>query len=376
MSMIYCDNAAATRVSDEVLEEMLPYLKENYGNASSIYSLGVRSKKAIETAREKVACAINASPDEIYFTSGATESNNWALAQLPQYKPVLTSAFEHPSVENTLKKNSPHIIKVFPKTDGVINMDDVKSHIWNCGRIFGILPNISIMAVNNEIGTIQPIKEIGEICHMENILFHTDATQAIGHIPVDVNNWQVDMMSFSGHKFHAPKGIGVLYVRRGTAIESFIHGGSQEHGMRAGTENAAAIVGLGKAIEIAGKKQSEIKKLRNDLWDLLKDIEGVRFNGNLDKSIANILNISIDGCNGENMVLELDMRGICVSNGSACAEHSLKPSQTLKAIGLTDKQAFESIRISIDENINFKHIMVIASEIRGAIKKLREEKAQ
>ena len=372
--MIYCDNAATTKISDEVLEEMMPYLRENFGNPSSLYSLGYKNKKVIEQARERVAVAINAKPSEIFFTSGATESNNWVLNGVNSSH-IITSAFEHPSIMNTCKalENGHRFVSYAkPDTDGIIHVEDIEKEITCNTKL------ISIMAVNNEIGTIQPIKEIGEMCKDNRIYFHTDATQAIGHIPIDVEEMNIDLMSFSGHKFHAPKGIGVLYIREELQSQNkiipYLYGGSQENNYRAGTENVASIVGLGKAIQIATEnlyKQELIRDKRNDLIRLLFYIDNIKLNGSYDKRIANNVNICIKDCDAEMLLMYLDTQGICASSGSACHTTSLEPSQTLKAIGLNNKQAFESIRFSLSEDVTDEEINYIADSVYMGVARLR-----
>lgn len=378
--MIYADNAATTAISQEVLKVMMPYLTTNYGNASSLYSFGMKNKTAIEKAREQVAKAINAKSNEIYFTSGATESNNWVLNN---FDIILTSSFEHPSIYNVLE-NQPLSISqkdffetfyVLPNSDGIVTLESIQKAIkFEVQRWFETPELISIMAVNNEIGTIQPIKQIGQLCREKGILFHTDATQAIGHIPIDVKEMNIDMLSLSGHKFHAPKGIGVLYIREGVYIKPFMHGGHQENGLRAGTENVASIVGIGKAIEIATRnlyKQSNLNKKKMRLLELISEIGGIEVNGSLEKRIAGNLNIFIKDCDAESLVLRLDINGICVSTGSACSTGTLEPSRTLKSMGLSDEQAFSSIRISLDENITDNEISEMAEIIKREITKLR-----
>jgi cysteine desulfurase len=374
--MIYCDNAATTKIFEEVFNVMLPYLKNNYGNASSLYSIGYKNKKAIEKAREQVATAINALPEEIFFTSGATESNNWVFKGIKFSSPgrIITTSFEHPSVLNSCKRlardNEIIITYLNPDSKGVISVSDVTKHL-RCNTNL-----VSVMTVNNEIGTIQPVKQIGEICKANDVLFHTDATQAMGHMEIDVKDLNIDLMSFSGHKFHAPKGIGVLYICKDiqNRISPLIDGGMQESGFRAGTENVANIVGLGKAIEIAKQNLSQQDKIRaksEKLLKLLLTIDGVSLNGSLDNRIANILNIHVRDCESESLVIMLDTEGLCVSSGSACHGNGLNPSNTLKAIGLTDKQAFESIRISLDESISDNEILEIYKIIKKCVDRLR-----
>lgn len=360
---------------------MLPYLTDYYGNASSLYSFGIKSKKAIERAREQVAKAINAEPNEIYFTSGATESNNWVLNSFCRDDVIITSPFEHPSIFNTFKylrgQKKVNCACLSSNENGIVNVEEL-AHLIKELKFYCNFSLVSVMAVNNELGTIQPIKEIGKLCRKNNILFHTDATQAIGHISIDVKEMNIDLMSFSGHKFHAPKGIGVLYIRHGIELNKFMCGGHQENNMRAGTENVASIVGLGKAIEIATQnlsKQELLKDKTKELIRLISDIEGFHLNSDWNNRIAGTINIRFDGCDGESMVLLLDTEGICVSTGSACSTGILEPSRTLKAIGLSDEQAFESIRISLDDDITNNEIVEISNAIHKSVKKLRRDEA-
>ena len=365
--MIYCDNAATTKISDEVFNEMLPYLKDNFGNPSSLYSIGYKNKKAIEKAREQVAKAINAEPSEIFFTSGATESNNWVLNGI-QSSNIITSDFEHASILNTCKKleeNHHFINYIKPNSEGIISVEDIEKEITCDTRL------ISIMAVNNEIGTIQPIKEIGEMCREHRIYFHTDATQAIGHIPIDVQKMNIDLMSFSGHKFHAPKGIGVLYIRNGVKIQPFMNGGHQESLMRAGTENVASIVGIGKAIEIATHnlgKQNKLREMTNTFINrCYQEIGDIKLNGSYENRIAGTVNLCVNNCYGEEIVLLLDTMGICVSAGSACNSGTTEPSRTLKAIGLTSEQALDSIRFSFDADITELEIKEVFDSFKKSV---------
>ena len=370
--MIYADNAATTKISKEVLNEMLPFLTENYGNSSSLYSLGSRSRKAIEKARKQVAKAINAEPEEIYFTSGATESNNWVINCFKN-STIVISRFEHPSIDvpcNCFAVKGDMNLKYIPiKCSGEINLRWLNL-FWN-----NSVELVSVMAVNNELGTIQPISEIGELCKKHNVLFHTDATQAIGHIPIDVKKMNIDLMSFSGHKFHAPKGVGVLYIRNGIKLDPFILGGMQENNLRAGTENVANIVGIGKAIEIATDKLSEQKELKNKtriLFEKLKEVGGIKLNGDWDNRIAGNLNICIGGVESESFVLQMDIDGICISAGSACHTGSLEPSRSLKAIGLSDKEALSSVRITLDNSITDEEIEEMAGKMKRTIRRMRE----
>lgn len=376
--MIYCDSAATTKISDEVLQSMKPYLTTNYGNASSLYSFGSKCRKAMNKAREQVAKAIGAKPSEIYFTSGGSESDNWAIIgylKNTQKKEIITTEFEHPAVFNTckyLESVGYKVTYIKPDKYGIIHSKDIENAITNDTAL------ISVMTVNNEIGTIQPIKEIGAICQKYNIPFHTDAVQAIGHIPIDVNDMNIDMLSLSGHKFHAPKGIGVLYVREGLKLSPLIYGGEQERGLRAGTENVANIVGLGKAIEICNdnllKEQTRVKSIRDTLVTelilRLSKITDVKFNGFSESKIANNVNITINGCSAESLVLCLDIEGICVSAGSACSSNSGEVSRTLKSIGLSDEETYSTIRISLSNDVTTNDVHIIAEKFERVVSKI------
>ena len=354
--IIYLDHAATTPINNEVLKEMMPYLTEQYANPSSIHNFARKSKKAIEKAREQVANAINAKKSEIYFTSGGTEADNWAISGIANYykdkgKHIITSSIEHPAIINTCKCLEEEGFKVtyLPvNNDGKVSIEDVENSI----RKDTIL--ISIMMANNEIGTIQPIEEIGKIAKERNIIFHTDAVQAVGSVFVDVEKLGVDLLSLSAHKFYGPKGAGVLYIKKGTNIEKFLNGGSQEKGRRPGTENVPSIVGMGKAIEIATRNliehQRKISCLRNKtIEEILKVIPGTVLNGDEKDRLPGNVNISFPKMDAENMILNLDKEGIIVSSGSACASGELEPSHVLKAIGVSHEMAQCSLRFSFGE---------------------------
>lgn len=375
---IYADNAATTAVSEEVLTAMLPYFREGYGNASSIYKLGRDAQKAVETAREKVAKALGAEPREIYFTSCGSESDNWAIKGTAELmakkgkKHVITSVFEHHAVLHTCEYLEKHGFEVtyIPVNDkGLLDPEDIRKAIREDTAL------VTIMYANNEIGTIQPIDEIAAICHEKGVLFHTDAVQAVGHIDIDVHKQGIDMLSLSGHKIHAQKGIGALYVRKGIALPNFVHGGGQERGKRAGTENVPAIVGLGVAIEaatrdIAGKNAVIIPR-RNRLIDGILKLPYTRLNGDRDKRLPGNLNISIEGIEGESLLLLLDMNGICASSGSACTSGSLDPSHVLLSIGLEHAVAHGSLRLSIEENVTDEDVDYILEVIPKVVDRLR-----
>ena len=356
--LIYVDNAATTPISKEVLYAMMPWLTEGYGNASSIYSKGREAGWALKNAREKIAAAFGASPSEIYFTSCGSESDNWAIkgaaAAMAKRgkKHIITSAFEHHAVLHSceaLEKQGFEVTYVPVHENGVVRVEDIEAAIRPDTGL------VTIMYANNEIGTIQPIKEIGALCRERKIWFHTDAVQAVGHVPINVEEQNIDMLSLSGHKIHAQKGVGMLYIRRGISLPNLIDGGGQERGKRAGTENVAAIVGLAKAVEIATanieERAAKTRVLRDRLIDNILKIERTRLNGDREKRLPGNVNISIEGIEGESLLLSLDMYGICASSGSACTSGSLDPSHVLLAIGLKHEVAHGSLRISLsDEN--------------------------
>ena len=353
---VYADNAATTRMSETALKKMLPFFREDYGNPSSLHSVGQAAKTELEKARITVAQSINASFKEIYFTSGGSEADNQAIrtaAYIGKQKGknhIISSAFEHHAVLHTLdalKKESFEITLVDVNENGVIKPEDIEKAITDRTCL------VTIMTANNEIGTVQPVAEIGKICKKHGVLFHTDAVQAVGHIPVDVEEIGCDMLSASAHKFHGPKGIGFLYVKKGIILRSLIEGGAQERGKRAGTENLPAIVGMAAALEEAvNNLDSNIKKvtqMRNTLIDGLKGIEKSRINGDIEKRLPGTLNMCFEGIEGESLLLLLDSKGICASSGSACTSGSLDPSHVLLAIGVPVEIAHGSLRLSINE---------------------------
>lgn len=350
----YFDNNATTKVDDEVLKEMIPYFKEYYGNASSIYKLGQKSKNKIEEVREKISSILNCNPNEIYFTSGGSESNNLALkgimsANKSKGKHLITSMIEHPSILNTCKslENEGYEITYLSVDEkGVVNLNELENSI----REDTVL--VSIMFANNEIGTIEPIKEIAAICKSKGVIFHTDVVQAIGNIRIDLSELNIDSLSLSSHKFYGPKGIGVLYVKNKVRFNSLIDGGHQEMNKRAGTENVPAIVGMGKAIELIfnnlDEKNDYVKKLRDYFESEIKKVlPNMRINGDLGNRLPGTSNITIKGISSDTLVISLDMRDICISSGSACTSGSIEPSHVLEAIGLKKEDAKSSIRISI-----------------------------
>jgi len=366
---IYLDNAATTKIDKEVLEEMLPFLKGKYGNPSSIHSLGQEAKKAMEKARKQVAKLINAEPDEIIFTSCGTEANNLALKGIDTAR-VFTSSIEHAAVLETARAIEKPLEIFSVDRFGIINMT---------GFRLGITKNavVSIMHVNNEIGTIQPIEEIAGICKANNCIFHTDAVQSLGKIPIDVKKLGIDMLSGSGHKINGPKGIGFLYIKKElkTKLQPLLHGGGQESGLRSGTENVAGIVGLGKACELAGKKMKqspEILKLRDFMLQELLEIPGIKVNGSIEKRIFNNINIAIKDIEGEALVLMLNEQGIACSTASACTSLSHHHSHVLKAIGLSQEEIHGTIRISLGYQTTKREIDYAIAKLKENIIKLRK----
>lgn len=376
--IIYLDNAATTKTAKETVDAMLPFFTEHYGNASSIYSLGAESKKAMTQAREIIAESIGATPAEIYFTAGGSESDNWALvataeAYASKGKHIITSRIEHHAILHTcdyLKTRGYEITYVDVDENGVIKLDELKKAI----RPDTIL--ISVMFANNEIGTIQPIKEIGEIAKEHGILFHTDAVQAYGHVPINVDEDHIDMLSTSGHKINGPKGIGFLYIRKGVKIRSFIHGGQQERSRRAGTENIPGIVGYGAAVKKAFESLTERMNKETRLRDYLigrieKEIPYCRLNGDRVKRLPNNVNFSFQFIEGESLLIMLDMKGICASSGSACTSGSLDPSHVLLAIGLPHEIAHGSLRLTLSEENTKEEIDYVVDSIKEIVNKLR-----
>ena len=376
--IIYLDNAATTKTAPEVVEAMLPYFTEFYGNASTIYGLGSHSKNAMNEARDIIADALGAKSEEIYFTAGGSESDNWALkATAEAYRSkgnhIITSRIEHHAILHTcewLEKHGFEVTYVDVDENGVIKLDELKKAI----RPTTIL--ISVMFANNEIGTIQPIKEIGEIAKEHDILFHTDAVQAFGQLPINVDECHIDMLSASGHKLNGPKGIGFLYIRKGVKIRSFVHGGAQERKRRAGTENIPGIVGLGVATKRAVATMKERTEKENELRDylidrVLKEIPYTRLNGHRTNRLPNNANFSFQFIEGESMLIMLDMDGICGSSGSACTSGSLDPSHVLLAIGLPHEIAHGSLRLTLSEEITKEDIDFVVEKLKGIIERLR-----
>lgn len=377
MKIRYFDHAATTCVREEVLNEMLPFLKEKCGNPSSLYSLSREAKRAIEEARKKVASLINCEPNEIYFTGGGSESDNMAIkgiayANSNKGKHIITSKIEHPAVLHTCKKLERQGFRVTylnVNKDGIIDLEELRRAIRNDTIL------ISIMTVNNEIGTIEPIYEISRIAKMYNITLHSDSVQGVGHIPIDVKKMGIDMLSLSGHKLCAPKGIGALYIKNGIKIEKLIDGGHQERDKRAGTENVPGMVGLGKACEIARIELDKSMKYLKDLRDyyideIEKKIPNAIFNGSRNLRVAGNANFSFKGIDAQNLLLKLDEKGICASSGSACSSGDSSPSHVLKAIGLSDDMAKAALRISFGEENTKEDVDYLIENIIKAIREL------
>lgn len=378
MDIKYFDNAATTKVAKEVLDEMLPYLQEEYGNPSSMYTLGRNSKRAIEDARKKVAILINCEPTEIYFTSSGSESDNTAIKGIAYQNynkgmHIITSKIEHPAVLNTchtLEKQGFKVTYLDVDKEGFIDLGQLINSI----RHDTIL--ITIMFANNEIGTIQNVEEISKIAKMYNIIFHTDAVQACGNIPIDVKKMGIDMLSLSGHKLHAPKGVGAVYVKKGIEFTKFIDGGHQEKDKRASTENVPGIVGLGKACELANSNMSQhIEKLTNlrnyYISEVEKKIENIKLNGPKEKRLPGNANFSFSDIDGQSLLLNLDVKGICASSGSACSTGSLNPSHVLKAIGLSDELANGALRTSFGDDNTKEDIEYLVENLKESVDKLR-----
>lgn len=376
--MIYLDNAATTKVANSVVDAMLPYFKEYYGNASSIYQLGAKSKEALDESREYIAGTLGAKTNEIYFTAGGSESDNWAIkatadAYARKGKHIITSAIEHHAVLHTceyLEKHGYEVTYVGVDENGVIKLDELKAAI----RPDTIL--ISVMFANNEIGTIQPIKEIGEIAKEHDILFHTDAVQAYAQVPINVDEMHIDMLSASGHKLNGPKGIGFLYIRKGIKIRSFVHGGQQERGRRAGTENIPGIVGLAAAAKRSFSMLEEKMKKEIELRDYLisrieAEIPYCRLNGDRKKRLPNNVNFSFQFIEGESMLILLDSKGIAASSGSACTSGSLDPSHVLLAIGLPHEIAHGSLRLTMSEENTKEEMDYVVEQLTAILERLR-----
>lgn len=377
-NIIYVDNAATTKTSKKVIESMIPYFEEIYGNPSSPHSIGISAKDALENARKKVAKHLNALPNEIFFTSGGSESDNWAIKGVAHKmikkgkNHIITSKFEHHAVLHTLdtlKKEGFEITYLDVHENGIIKPEELKATITDKTAL------VTIMFANNEIGTIQPINEIGLICKEKKVLFHTDAVQAIGHIKIDVKEMNIDLLSLSAHKFHGPKGVGALYVKRGINLQNLIDGGAQELGRRAGTENLPGIVGLSIAMEDAYKNMEEKNKnltsMRNKLINEVLKIKRTRLNGDADKRLPGNVNFCFEGIEGESLLLMLNAKGVCTSSGSACTSGSLDPSHVLLAIGLPHEIAHGSLRISLCEENTMEEVDYIIKVLPDIVERLR-----
>ena len=376
--VIYLDNAATTKTAPEVVEAMLPYFTEYYGNPSSVYSFASGNKEKINEQRERIAEMLGAAPNEIYFTAGGSESDNWALkataeAYAEKGKHIITTKIEHHAILHTgeyLQKRGYEVTYLDVDENGLVKLDELEAAI----RPDTIL--ISVMFANNEIGTIEPIKEIGAIAKKHGVLFHTDAVQAFGQVPIDVNECQIDMLSASGHKLNGPKGIGFLYIRKGVKIRSFIHGGAQERKRRAGTENVPGIIGLGTAAARAAATMEERAKKEIEMRDylisrVLDEIPYTKLNGHPEKRLPNNANFSFRFIEGESLLIRLGMAGICGSSGSACTSGSLDPSHVLMAIGLPHEIAHGSLRLTLNEEITREEIDYVVEQLKTIVSDLR-----
>ena len=374
---VYADNAATTAMSDTCVKAMLPYFTQNYGNPSSLYSVGRSARRGLDEARAKVAKCLNAEPTEIYFTGCGTESDNWALkgiaeAKASKGKHIITSSIEHHAITHTLdwlKKKGYEVTYLKADQNGGIDLQELEAAI----RPDTIL--ISVMMANNEIGTILPVAEIGRVAHEHGVLFHTDAVQATGHIPIDVKAMNIDMLSISGHKFHGPKGVGVLYIRRGVRVPQLLHGGGQERNQRSGTENVPEIIGMAAALEEAVNNLPEsmprVSKMRDRLIEAFKDIPYSRLTGDPVNRLPGIASFVFECVEGESLVLSLDAKGICASSGSACSSVSLDPSHVLLAIGLPHEVAHGSLRLSLSDTTTDEDIDYIIETLPPIIERLR-----
>ena len=376
--MIYLDNAATTKVNKKVLESMMPYFSEIYCNPSAAYSFATKGRIAIEEARNHAAKLIGASDMEIYFTSGGSESDNWAIKAVAESfsdkgKHIITTKIEHHAVLHTceyLERHGFDITYLNVDSDGKVRLDELKKSI----REDTIL--ISVMTANNEIGTIQPVAEIGKIAHEKGILFHTDAVQSYGHIPINVDEMNIDLLSASGHKFNGPKGVGIMYIRKGVKIRSFIHGGSQERGRRAGTYNVPGIAGLGTAAKLAmenmAKRAEKEKELRDYFIDRISaEIPYTVLNGHREDRLPNNINFCFRFVEGESVLIMLDQAGICASSGSACTSGAIDPSHVLRAIGLSDEMAHESLRLTLSYENTKEEIDTVVGELKRIVERLR-----
>lgn len=375
---VYADNAATTKLSDTAFQAMLPYLKDTYGNASSLYRIGQDAHHGVQAARETVAAVLNAEPSEIYFTSGGSEADNWAIKGVAELmakkgkKHIITTSFEHHAVLHTVKKLEQYGFEItyLPVyEDGIVKVEDVKNAIREDTAL------VTVMYANNEIGTVQPIAEIGAVCREKGVLFHTDAVQAAGHLAIDVKAQNIDMLSISAHKFHGPKGIGALYCRKGIRLPNLIEGGAQERGRRAGTEAVYAVAGMAAALKEANDRMADntakVTALRDRLIDGLLKIDCSRLNGDRTQRLPGNVNVSFEGVEGESLLLYLDMKGISASSGSACTSGSLDPSHVLLAIGLPHEVAHGSLRLTLCETNTQEEVDYIISCVPEIIERLR-----
>lgn len=375
---VYADNAATTKLSETALQAMLPYLTDTFGNASSLYRIGQDAHHGVQASRAAVAAVLGADTNEIYFTSGGSEADNWAIKGVAELmakkgkKHIITSAFEHHAVLHTVKKLEEQGFRItyLPVYEnGIVKVEDVKNAICEDTAL------VTIMYANNEIGTIQPVAEIGAVCHEKGVLFHTDAVQAVGHVAIDVKAQNIDLMSMSAHKFHGPKGIGALYCKKGIRLPNLIEGGAQERGRRAGTEAVYAMAGMAAALTEANdalaQNTAKLTALRDRLIDGLLKVESSRLNGDRQNRLPGNVNISFEGVEGESLLLYLDMKGISASSGSACTSGSLDPSHVLLAIGLPHEVAHGSLRLSLCESNTEEEIDYIISCVPEIIERLR-----
>ncbi len=378
MKNVYMDHSATTYVKPEVLDEMMPYFTEKFGNPSSFYGISRETKKAVDKAREQVAKGINALTDEIYFTGGGSEGDNWAIkgiaaAHRNKGNHIITTKIEHHAVLHScefLEKFGYHVTYLDVDKDGFINLEDLKNAITDKTIL------VSVMFANNEIGTIQPIKEIGRICRERKIIFHTDAVQAVGNVPIDVKDMNIDILSMAGHKIYGPKGVGAIYIRKGIRIDNLIHGGAQERNRRAGTENIAGIVGLGKAMELACNNMDEhinkLSALRDALIEGLLKIPYTTLNGPTgDKRLPGNVNVRFQFIEGESILLSLDFKGVCASSGSACTSGSLDPSHVLLSIGVPHELAHGSLRLTLGDASTMEDVNYVIEVLPQIVERLR-----
>lgn len=375
---VYADNSATTRLSKAALDAMMPYLSDEFGNASSLYSLGGRAKQAVADARETIAKCIKATSREIYFTSGGSEADNWAIKGTAEFmrrkgkNHIITSAFEHHAVLHTLRalEREGFTVTYLPVYEnGIVRPEDLRAAITDKTGL------VTIMYANNEIGTVQPIKELGAICREKGVFFHTDAVQAVGNIHIDVEEQNIDLLSMSAHKFHGPKGMGALYMRRGTVVSTLIDGGAQEFGRRAGTENTAGIVGmaaaLSEAVSTMDERNARLLEIREYVFSEVKKLDRIHINGDREHRLAGNVNVCFEGIEGESLLLMLDYNGICASSGSACTSGSLDPSHVLLSIGLPHEIAHGSLRLSFGEDSTMEDARYIMSVLPDIVARLR-----